>query len=199
MYIYVWILCIWIHLNMYIYIYVYTYIYYIPMYIYIYKNIFFCEYMYKYLQRYPNLSDFQSVASFVPSRSLAPAMTACFYAGRSSYNPSTIPTVRILNESGPWVSPQMLPKTERGSCAWNFRKEPSKLDDTCHGRFILDYIFLIGFRFQFKSISFRSYQKWWFPTTKRTLPEPVRFESASTKVGRICFHLRIVECIHMIC
>lgn len=161
MYIYVCILCILIHLNIYIYIILYTYVY---IYIYLQKYIFICEYMYIISStRNPNLSDFQSVASFVPSRSLVPAMTACFYAGRSSYNPSTIPTVRILNESGPWVSPQILPKTEMG---WEVMLEISEKNQSKWMILAMEnsfglIVFFIGFRFQFKSISFRSYQKWW--------------------------------------
>lgn len=165
MYIYVCILCILIHLNptrilqgkgltqipvfcTYINTHMYLYIYiHIPISLYIYtyvsiyiqKQIFICEYMYIISStRNPNLSDFQSVASFVPSRSLVPAMTACFYAGRSSYNPSTIPTVRILNESGPWVfTPNFAKKNEMGRKVLDIsEKNQRKLDDTCHGRFI---------------------------------------------------------------
>lgn len=113
--------------------------------------------------RNPNLSDFQSVASFLPSRSLVPAMTACFYAGRSSYNPSTIPTVRILNESGPWVSPQILrkkPKWEGKCLKFQKRTKGSWMILAMEDSFWI-ILFLIGFRFQFKS-SFRSYQKWSF-------------------------------------
>ena len=132
-----------VYLNSSQYIYFFTYIY-TYVYIYLQTYIFICEYMYKYLQRYPNLSDFQSVASFVPSRSLAPAMTACFYAGRSSYNPSTIPTVRILNESGPWVSPKFCQNRNGEVVLEISEKNQSKLDDTCHGRFIWINYFLLG-------------------------------------------------------
>ena len=115
--------------NIQIYLTIYKYYKYIHIYIFQLYTCFFCIYIYifthlwsficiqiinKYIyiyfktytcvsSNYPNLSVYQiwnqKLQGSVP-RNLAPAMTACFYGGRSSCNPSTIPTVGSLRVRG---------------------------------------------------------------------------------------------------
>ena len=151
--------------------------------------------MYKYLQRYPNLSDFQ-IASFVPRGAWHQLWLRVSTLGGPAtilqrYQQSDSQRVRV-------GFTQILPKTGLGRKVLEIseKNQGSWMILAMEDSFGL-YFFLIGFRFQFKSISFRSYQKWWFPTTSN-LREPV-LNRQQNRSGRFCFHHRIVECIHMIC